>query len=312
VIAALIFLAIAVAAAPSDPSLLSDDCVALFASGFTDETEDPATICPDENGHVPLRKGGTSEANGVPDEVLKDLTDDAMFARNRDIFDDEQFRRAAAAINRKRPRSDRGDEILLAIRTVFERATWKWEPFEPKHVQNFTIYACTDLDALRASRGPAAIHLYTPMCTAYEIYATSLGRLDARSRFILVATHELGHIVDALAGPAVRPAADAEMAATIYGTYFARFMTRQWAELYCIFADSPDDNHPEMEAERQKNLNCLNQRQYEVERQLSLIGHPRRVLHGRVDPALRAAFACAAGDGGSTARVPVLKTCPVR
>ena len=311
-IVALFLLAIAVAAPPSDPSLLSDDCVALFAGGFTDETEDPAIICPDENGHVALRKGGTSEVHGVPDEELKGLTDDAMFARNRDIFDDDQFRRAAAAINRKWPRSDRGDEIQLAIRTVFEHAKWKWEPFEPAQVQNFTIYACTDLDALRAGRGPAAIHLYTPMCTAYEIYATSLGRLDARSRFILVATHELGHIVDALAGPAARPAADAETAATIYGTYFARFMTRQWAELYCIFADSPDNDHPDLEAERQRSLNCLNQRQYEVERQLSLIGHPRK-LRGRVDPALRAAVACAVAAGGrSTARAPELKTCPVR
>lgn len=106
------------------------------------------------------------------------------------------------------------------------------------------------------SGGTAAVTFFETACTPARVYEADLSWLDARTRYIFVAGHEVGHLVDYWAGgtPILgKSSVDIEKRATIYGSYFAECYLRLAANIYSRIADYYEKSgEPFYETEQKK------------------------------------------------------------
>jgi hypothetical protein len=90
----------------------------------------------------------------------------------------------------------------------------------------------TPLDATGHSAG---VTFFGSSCAPTRIYDADLTSLDAQTRYVFVAAHELGHMVDFWAGdtPVLgHSSVEIEKRATIYGSYFAECWLRLLQRTY--------------------------------------------------------------------------------
>jgi hypothetical protein len=283
------------------------DCIRILSLEETNELDQDHSVCPDENGLVSLKKGGTREVNGIPDHEMAELVrDDELYAGCIDIFGAPPFAPALEEIARRRNSTARE-----ALAFVFDSLTWQWHPFEPASRDGAKIYACVELSPLREGR-PAAVHLYRSMCRATAIYDVRLGRLNLGTQFQTIAAHEVGHVIDELSGCAASFSADAETRATVYGLAISQCNARRWQALFATLAENPGSGHPELpERVRQLTLSCLGAKWGVMEREVAAVRDQLVRAPSSATSPLAAVSACAsaAGDGRS---IPQLDRCPVR
>lgn len=282
---------------------VSAACAKLFADpGFVDELDQPHAVCPDDQGKVSLVAGGTKEIHGIPDLEIADMfKTDEGYAMCRDLFAAAPFSTAMKAI----AKTETADAVRKGALLVLGSAEWKWEPMEPVTEDHFTIYGCTDPAA------QSTIHLYKTTCGASSIYLTRIGSLNLTSRFHLVAAHEIGHVIDHLAGP-LPFAADPETRATIYGSFITQCQTRVWRDVYRLLLADPISATPQEEARRRFEVGCRIERWAAVEKRLAAL-RQAELQGNRVAAALtplRQGAACAVrATDGRVAR-PSLDRCP--
>ncbi len=285
-----------------------DDCAGLYASGFTDDVDHDFAVCPDENGNVSLTPNVSKDVNGMPE--IDDLFKGDDYAACRDIFNKRPFSTAMKAIGKGLPPGGTAGELTQRVMlSLLERTRWRWEYFEPEQTPDGdTIYACTDLGAANSS---SVIHLYKTICKADALYLNEIARLNLGSRFYLVATHELGHVIDNSAGP-LPFASDRETRATTYGAVIAQCHTRVWQRLLRDLGTDPHLVRADVSEEkrRRSELRCIEKKWVMAESELEdMWRHPN--ASASVSSSIRAAAACAARVG-SHIRAPQLDHCPVR
>ena len=251
-------------------------------------------------------EGGPREINGIPDSEIADMfKTDEGYAMCSGIFAAAPFSSAMKTIARTRGIED-GDQVRKAALLVLDAAEWKWEPIEPVTLDKFTIYGCTD-PAARST-----IHLYKTTCGASSIYLTRIGSLNRTSRFHLVAAHELGHVIDHLAGP-LPFAFDPETRATIYGSVITQCQTQVWQNMYRGFLDDAldSDRTPQEEQRRKFEVGCLIEKWAAVEKRLaSLRQAEMRDHHLATLTPLRQGAACAVRASDGRVAKPNLDRCP--
>lgn len=267
------------------------DCHTLFApgSGVSDFLDDQLAICPsrdDESrpGSCPsgLRvveegrpgSGQLGDVNKIPNFEIEDLFLDAgYYAACRDIFAEPGFSApvsripaASAEVLRSQPHWERYpleslEPLQRSMATVLASIT-NWSYCHRVYEEGpFVIHA-----EFRKATG--SILLYQTACQTTRLYNEEIADLGAGHRFHLVAGHEVGHAIDSATGDSDRDQdpTRAEIRATIYGTYIARCLSRQFQALVRT-------NIADAETELQtRQAECLIQRWEAVDRRLAEIG----------------------------------------
>jgi hypothetical protein len=86
-----------------------------------------------------------------------------------------------------------------------------------------------EISPLDSEGKSAGVTFFGSACAPTKIYGADLSWLDAQTRYMFVAAHEMGHLVDFWAGdtPVLgRSSIEIEQRATIYGSYFAECWLR--------------------------------------------------------------------------------------
>ncbi len=305
-----LFCTIAASPASAQQTVPPSPCGEIFRPGGVEDPFDADYgTCPDEHGHVALRSGIERDINGIPDEELKDLFGNDGPACG-DLFDEGRFGRAMHAIVQKRHLSGTGRESQRAMGAVFAAIRFSWDYFDPPLVDGYTIYGCADLNGLTAPPRtllPPNVHLYHTMCTVNALYGANLGPMSSELRFFLVAAHEVGHVIDHMAG--LRFSADREIRATVYGSAMAQCQARSIVLVLRTLRAHPLDSDatPDREAKRVQTLDCLITKYRNLDAKLAAIRW--RVL-ATGQPATGPIATCAAPAVPNAGPAPRLEKCP--
>jgi len=200
-----------------------------FACPFEDTGNPPEDLC---NPSLALAPKETPrylpEANRLPNLEFEEMVLGEFSQTCRDVFSSLEFSQIVSAI----PSMDIGkvregwgylkDKSVSAeqakMATVF-RSTGRWSYC---HRFNKSIDATIHAQFVPNSK---SIVLFRTSCDTSSVYYQSLDPLNLGHRFVLVSAHELGHLVDFLAGRDLRRSG-AEDYATYIGTFFAQCFGR--------------------------------------------------------------------------------------
>ena len=289
----------------SRPAPLPAYCAELFRpGGIEDPFDADYATCPDAQGHVSLVSGVTADINGIPDEEMKDLFEDPV-CRCDDLFQKGHFAVAMHAIVTKQHLPGDAPESTRAMRAVFASTRLSWDYFDPPVTNGYIIYGCTDLSAIAPAPRIPNVHLYRTLCNANALYGTDLGPIASELRVFLIAAHEIGHVIDHMAG--ISFIADREIRATVYGSVIAQCRARAIARVLTQLRSEPLSSAPAEERERRRALDCLIAKYHNLEGALASI---RATAGTSGSPMTNAIAACAAPATPNAGSPPNLQKCP--
>lgn len=239
--------------ARAQASGFSAECRSLLGpdTAVADFLDDPLAICPHRDGasrevacpsglkvaeELAPGFGQMADVNKIPNFEIEDIFLDARsYDACEDIFQEEGFR---APLKRIPPATS---EVLRSKKHWSSYDTTALDPVQLSMARVLASIENWSYCHRIYEEGPFVVHaeyrrktgtilLYRTSCLTKRIYGEEIGDLGAGHRFHLVAGHEVGHAIDAATGDADTDSdpARAEIRATIYGTYIARCLSRQF------------------------------------------------------------------------------------